>query len=244
MDKLNQIIIIGGGTSIQEGISLGLANRLTNKCVIACNFAFNHFPNTFVTCIDENFYIGKFFNKNDEPVNINHVNNLKALPLMIAPNKSVIKENKYQNTILLKESAGYNSINCLNKGFYSLALTGIFSISVAMFLLDYNGTIFLLGYDWTKRTDEQQKNRDKIDTHYYKNIEHRGIKFTTYYEKHDPSKLMNNFLREKNIKIYNVSPKSNITSFEKIDYLTMFATMNDIRYNQDELRIYIKEKLC
>jgi hypothetical protein len=44
----NELIIIGGGASIQEGIALNLKGRIKNKFVIALNFAYRHFDHTLL----------------------------------------------------------------------------------------------------------------------------------------------------------------------------------------------------
>ena len=55
---LNECIIIGGGKSVQEGISLGLKERIKDKFVITCNFSCYHFDSTLTTYLDKDFYLG------------------------------------------------------------------------------------------------------------------------------------------------------------------------------------------
>ena len=245
---INEIIIIGGGNSIKEGISLGLKDRIKDKFVIACNYAGvplkdnNHyFENTFLCCIDDEFY--KSTDLKEHP---NIYEELKNLPLIICAEKNKFYEIKFPNTILLKKDKEYHRENSLIKGFYlPVILTGIFALSLASYLINFNGTIYLLGYDWSKRIIN---NPTPVETHYYsKNeINHKGQLHTNWYEKHNPDKYFKTFLNESNLKIYNVigTPISNIDSFEKIDYLTMFQTLSNVRYNQEELRTYIRRKLC
>ena len=53
MKKSNQLIIIGGGASIEEGISKNLWEKIKNKFVIGINYSYHHFPNpTFQVWLD------------------------------------------------------------------------------------------------------------------------------------------------------------------------------------------------
>lgn len=118
-------------------------------------------------------------------------------------------------------------------------MSGIYTLSLAQFLLNYEGIIFLLGMDWGA-----PDNKDRNIHHYTKEeINHRGVNHNTPYIHNAPNKYFCHF-KEPKIKIYNVSPQSNIKNFEKIDYPTFFSKLNNVVYNEEELRIYIKEKLC
>jgi len=234
-----EAIIIGGGISIQEGISLGLKDIIKDKFVITCNASCYHFNSTLTTCMDIKFYKGRLDGIN---INLDHVNKLKSLPLIVSAYRDEIKEIIYPNTIMVRESNKY-SHEPLKNGFYTHCLTGIFSLSLVAYLMDYNGIIYLLGMDWSKRTPEEIKNKQIAKTHYYEDIKHKGIGISKRYETNKPDKIYAPFLNEKNLKIYNVSPNSNINSFEKIDYNKMFGLLNKEKINQEELRKEIKQKL-
>lgn len=233
-----EIIIIGGGTSIKEGISIGLKEKLQNKFVITCNFSCYHFDSTFTTYIDKNFYLGDLNPAQIKEKNQNHIEKLKSLPLIVGNKFTEEKQYYYPNTIPVKQCGTYYHENILENGFYSGGLLcGIFAISLAMYLINYSGVLYCLGFDWTKEGN----------THYYskEEINHRGQGFTKFYKSHNPQKYFEPFTKEKNIKIYNVSPSSNINCFEKIDYTTFFSKLNNVVYNQNELREYVKgEFLC
>jgi hypothetical protein len=217
MNKPNQAIIIGGGASIKEGISLGLWDMLKDRFVINCNLSFRHFLGTFMICVDGDGFIKRTVE-------------MQALPLIFALDTHQGIEYP-SNTILFKESLIYHERDSFTKGIYMQSLVGIPAIVTAIQLLQGIGYIFLLGYDWSKYT---------TDTHFYQD-EHRGQGFTDYYEKHNPDKQLVPLLQETNIKIYNVSLQSNINCFEKISYPTMFNILDDVRYDQNELRKYINK---
>jgi hypothetical protein len=65
----------------------------------------------------------------------------------------------------------------------------------------------------------------------------------SYYENHNPNKEFSKYLKE-DVKIYNVSPNSNINCFEKISYEQMFKLLNNITINQNDLRNQIRSILC
>jgi hypothetical protein len=237
MEPIKEIIIWGGGSSLKEGLSLGLKDKIRDKFVITTNFSYNHFTGTFLCFTDyADFYIKE--NKK-----------LESLPMIIGIDNCIGHTVDFPNTIWLKESASYN-IDILNKGVYRGSLTGIFALSLAQWLLNYNGKIFLLGFDWSISQDQQklkkhEKSYDpKIETHYYsdKEIPHRGHHFIGYFSYHNPDFYFKHF-KEPNIKIYNVSPNSNILNFERISYEQMFTLLNKEIHNQEELRQSIKNKL-
>jgi hypothetical protein len=128
-------------------------------------------------------------------------------------------------------------------------LTGIFALTLAEKLEPKN--IFLLGFDWNKRdpktipTGKDYNPKSDLNIHYYdkKEIQHRGLGYVGFYETHNPNNYFKYFENSKS-KIYNVSPESNITTFEKIDYPTMFNLLSDVMYNQEDLRQEVRRKLC
>jgi len=228
----SECIIIGGGKSILPYISL-LQPLLTTKFTIACNYAYKTFPSTFLAFNDRDFYTPlhakKFPDKNPDIYE-----ELGKLPLIIGIDHNGISEFKLDNTILLN-----------NK--YRSVLTGIFALKLAMELMK-SGTIYLLGFDWNRRIglperDPNYNPNSDLQIHFYNDIKHRGVGYVGYYENHNPDRDFNQFIK-KDIKIYNVSPESNINSFEKISYEQFFRLLSNKEENQEELRKEIKEKLC
>ena len=227
MTKISDIIIIGGGKSVQEGIDLGLETHLEHKCVVLTNYAYRHFKGTFLCFSDRNFYKSDDLTKNPDIYE-----ELKSLPLIIGLKHNPDLDNVlHSNTVMIKCPKKELRNNC--------PLTGLFALSIAEKLEPKN--IFLLGFDWDKRPIEEidrknYKGESNLNIHYYKQeIPHRGLGYVGFYENHNPNNYFKYFKNSK-LKIYNVSPNSNINTFEKINYLTFFNLLSNIKYNQEELR--------
>jgi hypothetical protein len=108
--------------------------------------------------------------------------------------------------------------------------------------------IYLLGFDWTRRTglperDPNYNPKSDVQIHFYNDIKHRGVGYVGYYENHNPSKEFDKLIK-KDVKVYNVSPESNINSFEKITYEQFFKQIFNKINNQDILREWVREGLC
>jgi hypothetical protein len=234
-----EAIIIGGGLSINEGIALGLKDKLANKFVMTLNYAYKHFPHTCTCFIDKNFY-----RTTDPNTNPDIYEELKKEPLIIGKEDAQTKKDLLPNTILLKAAGDNAKMNSKTKGFYVGALTGMFGLSVVAYLMQYKGTIFLLGYDWTRRPAPEKPShnysgKSDMQTHYYTDIKHRGVGWLSFYENHNADNYFQSFITP-GLKIYNVSMISNLTIFEKINYDHMFTLMNNESYNQEQLREEIR----
>jgi hypothetical protein len=233
---INEIVIVGGGKSIETALNLpsnlSLQIRLADKCTILTNYAYKTFPGTFLAFNDRDFYVPEYAKKYPDK-NPDIYEELKKLPLIIGVDHNGISEFKLDNTILLN-----------NK--YRSVLTGIFALKLAMELMK-SGTIYLLGFDWNRRIglperDPNYNPNSDLQIHFYNDIKHRGVGYVGYYENHNPDRDFNQFIK-KDIKIYNVSPESNINSFEKISYEQFFKLLSNKGVNQEELRDKIKAKL-
>ena len=246
----NSLIIIGGGASIKEGLELGLKDKLKDKFTCGLNYAYKYFDNcTYHAFVDKDFYTKQ------RP-------ELQKLPLIIGKSGGY---SPLPNTIDLPTATSYT--RDLKGGTYSAELTGIFALSVGIFLVDV-GTIYLLGYDFgeyhTKNIEDKPLTQENFDTvtydnhkrlitHFYQGkFNHRGIGKTSYYNAKNRSrdKFMP-FIKDKEntkkIKIYNVSPTSRIPNeiFEKIDYKTFFKKLETTggRCNHIEQIKLIRKKL-
>lgn len=237
VQKIKDCIIVGGGSSIKQADSATLKPLLASKFTILTNYSFKHFEGTFMCFLDTDFYKPTYAKHNKSYPDI--YEELKQLPLIVGINHSGIAEFKLDNTILLNQK-------------YGEFLTGIFALKLAEQIIN-EGIIYLLGFDWNRRIGLPEKDPDynpysDLSIHYYtkEEINHPGIGRIGYYENHNPDKIFEKF-KKKDIKIYNVSLESNINCFEKISYVQFFEHMsdkiNDELINQNELRIYIKEKL-
>jgi uncharacterized short protein YbdD (DUF466 family)/virulence-associated protein VapD len=216
--KINECILIGGGCSIKDGISLGLKDYLKDHFVIACNYAYKHFSHNLTCFVDKDFYVPHHAKKYpDKHPDI--YEELKRESMIIGINHNGVEEFRLPNTILVKSTYIFKPITNINEDFYTKNfLTGVFAISVGCFLLNYSGVIYLLGFDWTKEGE----------THYYskEEINHVGNGYTASYAKHNPHNIYKPFTTLKNIKFYNVSPNSNINNFEKISYSQFFDLLS------------------
>jgi len=249
-----QIVIIGGGRSINDGLPR-LKKELKGKFVIATNYAYKYFPFTVLCFCDYKFY------KEEK-------DNIESFPLLIA-NKTQFSGRRIKNPNMI-----YLPVNPsvytrdLSKGVYK-GLTGIFSLSIAIYLLDQikdkKKEIFLLGMDFGCIKKDEDKTINEIPvtenineinkkylinkkyraiTHFYdKELTHRGSGKIDYYYSHSAYNMYKCYNDIRNIKIWNVSPKSRIPNFEKIDYPTFFNLLEPIKYNQNKLRKFIREKL-
>lgn len=244
-----QIVIIGGGKSIKEGIRKGLKSKLINRFTLGTNYSYKYFPSTALCFVDAEFYN-------------NEKNNLKDLLLIGSSAGGQVRQGK--NRLLLKINATRYTRD-LSEGVYK-GLSGIFALSVAIYLLDnFNPSkkeIFLLGMDWgnvimkgdkvvkgkSVADDRVEKinprfvycNKYRILTHFYDDIIHRGSGKIDYYTSHSPRAIFRFYDNIKDIKIWNVSLLSHIPNFEKISYEEFFDRLEPVNYDQSYLRERIK----
>lgn len=242
-----QIIIIGGGASIKEGISKDLWDKIKDKFVVGLNYSFHHFKNPTFQCFVDN----TFYNENYDKISY--------LPLIIGSKKQVKKI--LSNTILIPAISKY--YRDIKHGIYKNSLVGIYALSLAIYLAKSGDEIFLLGMDYgearksdfTKFAKSPQElnelmirdNKNRPLTHYYQGeIIHRGISKINYYNAKDRAEKDYGCYKEvKDIKIYNVSLISKIPEniFPKLSYDEFFKCLNKDVYDQDELRKEILYKL-
>jgi len=218
MNKPNELIIVGGGTSIPNDHNIGLWRFLATRYTIGINY-----------------------------------------PLIIGKEHQGL--NIMSNTILLpaQDCGFYRDII---HGVYKSSLTGLFALTLGIYLLDI-GTIYLLGYDGgEKRTSEcttefksvQQRQRvgekdekGRERTHFYQddeNVNHRGVGKVSYYNTEGRTKRdWGVYENETNVKIYNVSKSSRIEVFETITYAEFFIKAKSNQISQKELREFTKKRL-
>jgi len=233
MENIKEIILIGGGRSIKDGLTLNLKEKIKDKFVLTLNFAYKHFDSTATVFIDDQFYKGYIFGCGIT-CDKEHVERLKKLPLIIGAYRNYIKF--YPNTVPVQFAFSYFHDNPVKRGFYigDKVLTGIFSLHIAAYLLDYRGSIYCLGFDGGAISGQ---------THYYEDIKHKGVGRTQVYTSEPLDLFFRKYLIEKELSVYNVSPNSHLNSFKKISYPEMFEQLTEEKYNQDELRAQIREKL-
>jgi len=251
--KPNEAIIIGGGASLKEGIEKDLWNRLKGKFTIGLNLSYRAFEST-IQCLSD-----------PDPYK-DWLDDLKKLSLNVVRSNDKTLLYPLPNTIILPfDSEIYH--RDISKGCYSNRLTGLFALSLSIYLLEC-GKLYILGYDFGRLNNRKDED-GRIITHWHQNkFEHSGVgKFDWYESKSDIDnykvgierednnieyltgiqnrvKVFEVYKYEKRVKIYNVSLLSKINTFEKIGYDNFFNMLNDSpTYNQSELREFIKSKL-
>lgn len=220
----NQLIIIGGGTSIKEGIEKGLWDKLKGKFTFGLNYSYKFFDSTVQFYVDQQFY------KTEKK-------NLKDIPLIIG---NMQKMEFHPNTIMLPSSATYN--RDINKGVYTPGSCGLFALTIGVYLNPKE--IFLLGYDFGTPDDNVKDKDQKIITHFYQgDIDHRGVgKINWYNSKERIKKIFACYDQVKNeINIENVSLISKTKQFPKISYDQFFDKLDKKVYDQDLIRKEIQK---
>lgn len=245
--KPKQLIIIGGGTSINEGLKKGLWKKIRHQWTVGINYSYRYFDSTLLCFADKDFY-------NEESKN----ERFKKLSLIIGKQHKI---NILPNTITLRANSKYK--RDLSEGVYKSSLTGLFALSLGIYLLDA-GEIYLLGFDfgelrkkdYTKFANSKQflnkvsykDKKGRALTHFYQgHIKHRGIGKISYYNsKNRAQKDFEVYQNEKKVKIFNVSLVSKIPNsiFPKISYDEFFARLDNNKYCQSYIRAYIKSKLA
>ncbi len=231
-----QIILLGGGSSITEGIQKGLWKKLENKFTIGINYSYHHLNSTLQVYLDY-----KLYNENKK--------DMDKLPLIITKTGKKLP----LNTTQLKSISTYH--RDVRQGCYKGSLSGIYSVSLGIHLLN-EGDLFLLGYDYDPLKDKNGKyikdKKGRFITHYYQNmpdkngkiIEHRGIGKVNYYgARGRADRDFGVYKQEKKVHIFNVSLQSKINTFPKISYDQFFKMLNKNTFNQNELRTFVKNKL-
>jgi hypothetical protein len=223
-----QIVIIGGGNSISEGVENKLWEKLKDKWTIGCNSAFKFIIPTILTFVDNRQFYQLFYNE------------LKEIPLIIGKNYPALHATKYPNTFLLPVTRKFDYT--LKSGVYSGQLCGIFALTIAQYLLrNTGGEIFLLGFDFC--ADGKVNEKDK--THFYQEsdeIKHPGIGRASFYNRTNRFNVFEVYKDLAHVKIFNVSTISKIPYFDKLTYDTFFEKLNT-SCNQQEIRDFTHKEL-
>ena len=234
-NMIKEVIVVGGGASIAPQIEV-LRPILASKCTILINYAYKHFDGTFLTYIDKDFYVPLWAKENRNKNNVDIYKELESLPLIIGfQEHHGYDDFLHPNTYLIDNP---------KKEMGRFPLTGFFALAIAEKLEPNN--IFLLGFDWPRqpvpKNVRDYNPNSGGDIHYYKDIPHRGISFTGFYDNNNPDSYFK-FFKDCKSNIYNVSLESNIQNFKKIGYSDFYTLLSNENYNQEELRTYIKSKL-
>jgi len=223
---MNRVVLVGGGFSIEEGIEKGLWDKISKEKVWSCNYAFMTMP--FLP--EKEIWVDiQFYRHNTEELQALHEKGVK-LHTKKHPTYAGVQEylQLHEST---REHQHYYGQEALEKNmlyYGQMGLSGMFALSLAIALK--TPEIYLLGYDFGTPSLKD------VNTHYYqKDLKHvfsTGMMHPDVYR--DPNNEIKSFLndfkvylRETDIKIWNVSPNSNIPFFEKINYDQFFERIKD-----------------
>lgn len=129
-EKLKQLIIIGGGKSVNDGAALGLWDVIQSKFTIGLNGVADRFTPTALVFVDQDFY-----EKNKETV--------KEFPLSFTTEKK--RGFDAPNAIQLPQTKKFEE-SSLKDGIFKVTFGGTFALSLGVEFLE-EGEIFLLGFD-------------------------------------------------------------------------------------------------
>lgn len=227
------VILIGGGKSVLAGVDLGLWDKIKNHEIWSLNYAYKFMP---YLPSREVWVDRAFFERN-----LNDVENLWKNGVKLLAKKDTIyaEINHDMGEVIAQYQAvrkpggfkGVHALKELDKFMYSGSggLCGIFALSVA-FAEGYD-KIYLLGYDFGTPVIGDKK------THWYQDLGFNG--FSTgvgnpevYNDMRGNMKWKEDFeiylpnMDEFKIEVFNVSPESNIKTFQKIDYNQFFEKLN------------------
>jgi hypothetical protein len=245
----NRCIIVGSGSSLREGVSLGLIPLLKNEVVFSLNDNIRFFKPTVAVFGDWTAYRDRFKLFSNHPLTIGRFDMHIGRTI-----EGATPCPKHDSLILLQGSGKYHGDEGLSKGLYSAVLTGAFTLNLAI-RLGFK-EIYLLGFDNCAINGQ---------THWYQNVEGAG-QFTDYEGKpytgvgkkengeyntafYNKDDVQLNLLWEPfqiemdKVKIYNVSPQSRISVFPKIDYSTLICALFPQMINQEEAQKEIRQLL-
>ncbi len=223
---MKRVILVGGGYSVKEGIEKGLWDRIKNEHIWSCNYAFMAMP----YLPKKEIWVDIAFYKNNIEVLQNLWEKGVELHTKKHPTYAGIVEHLfcYDST---REVKNYHGKQALEKNmiyYGKMGLSGMFALSLA--IAHGYDEIYLLGYDFGSRSVKD------LNTHFYQDtlkVYSTGVMHPEVYRmpnntvKQSEVEDFKVYLNEKDIKIFNVSPDSNIPYFEKVDYNTFFERLKD-----------------
>lgn len=223
---IKRVIICGAGNSIIEGLEKNLWKKIKGQNIWSLNYAFMTMP---YLPKREIWVDVKFFMNNTEEL---QKLKQKGVPLFTRYHRRYAELRDkivlYNSSREIKNYFGKDSVKKNTIYYGRMGLVGMFGLTMAI-AEGYN-EIFLLGYDFGNDT------LDNKNTHYYQgklNIKSTGMGFPSVYRsKTDAIKRevddFKVYLREKDVKIWNVSIPSNIPFFSKISYEEFYKKVKDV----------------
>jgi len=227
---MQEVIIIGGGNSVREGIDKGLWDKIKGKEIWSLNSVFKLMPYlpSKQLWVDNSFFkheIGELQKLHKQGVHMISKNYRRLADL----DKEITQ---YGSTRDIKNYHGKQAIE-KNEIFYGrMGLCGQFALSLAVAMKFIN--IFLIGYDFGSKSLEEKK------THWYQdkikdlNIHSNGAGRPQVYLKPDgkPRRELEDwkvYLRETDVNIWNVSLISHLTYYPRISYEEFFEKLEKLK---------------
>jgi hypothetical protein len=214
------VVIVGGGSSVKEGIATGLWEKIKPLEVWGLNYTYKLYPYK----LNRQIFVDFSFFKNNQT----DLENLAKQGIPIHAKKHSKLKDVTNDYIIqynsVREAGGFRGKTALKEPpeahIYvgSLGLVGTFALSLAI-AEEYN-TIYLLGFDFGPINGKER------NTHWYQDqikVVSSGVGKPLVYWEPD-SKLKHQvkdyavFTNIDGVKIYNVSLQSNIPYLPKISY--------------------------
>lgn len=213
-----EVIILAGGWSVKEGLDQGLWDKIKGNQIWSLNFAFKFMPYlpSRQLWVDITFFR-------------NVIKELQTLHERGVPLYCKENDIEYCNLKMINQSKVFREkTKPVADQFFigQMGLVGFFALSLAIKEFD---TVYLLGYDFGS------PNQDDKNTHWYQDlamnefsepIKSNGIKNPlVYLERNNaPKPMIRDFEYYQQFpnKIYNVSSRTNVTTFPIISYDEFF----------------------
>lgn len=215
------VIIIGGGKSIREGLGKNLWEKIKTKEVWSLNYAFLTMP----YLPKKQLFVDISFYKEMK-------NNLldlhdKGVELLCRHQGVIFNDNFPVKMYQIEKREHLSTLELIERNTRyatGLTLSGAFALSCAICERCYD-RIFLLGFDFGTPVPTD------TDTHYYQGSLKCGSRgmgnITVYRDKENLKEYVNDweYFKDKHYGIYNVSMLSNINTFPKITYDNFFEML-------------------
>jgi hypothetical protein len=229
LNMTKSCIIIGGGKSVREGIASGLWEKIKDREVWGLNYTYKLYPHKLSRLL---FVDNSFFKHNQDDL---HDLASKGVPIFSKkhshmkhiPDTYIKQYETSRNITGFKGKEAFKEPPETHLFIGLMGLCGIFSLSLA--IAEHYNTIYLVGFDQGPPTSTDK------DTHWYQgqiDVKSTGVgRPSVYWD--SPNNLKKQYQDYKifttvpDIKIYNVSPKSNIPYFPKIDYSEFYRLIGE-----------------
>lgn len=238
---MKRLIIIGGGNSIRPQLQNGLWDKLRKDYTFSLNDVIYFFEPTVPVFVDWYWYRERFDVIDKYSLSIG-----KHDAKIFATHPEIKVSNVSKNTIFLQPSNNeYHGKDSIQKGIYSGVLCGCFGLTVGI-ALGFK-EIYLLGYDFTEINGKTHfYEKDKLEEQIIGLIKEDdgslrcGIgknsqgRYRTGIYNIEPKLFFNAYLSiSKEVKIFNVSPDSKISTFPKISYEDFYRKLDEDQIDID-----------